>query len=251
MSIMSDRWIIQQSTQPTHIRFNDHRQPEPCWAGYSHTEEQLQDWCNRYHAAVVTDKILHDELKWRPMIAPFHAKSVRAVEIEGSEELRKVISFGVSSYGYDVTLADEFKIFTNANAGVIDPKRFDENALLIDGTVKVDEWGDRYVILPPNSYLLGRTKEYFHFPRDVMVIWLGKSTYARAGAIVNATPIEAEFEGNVVIEISNSTTLPMKIYADEGISQFLFFKGIEPCMVSYNDRGGKYQGQTGITNAKV
>lgn len=251
MSIMNDVWIIKQSTPPTHVRFTDHRVPEPCWAGLSQTEDQLDDWCRRFHATPVTAEILHEELKWRPMIAPFHASSVREVKDVDAEDIRKVISFGVSSYGYDVTLADEFKIFTNANAGVIDPKRFDENALLIDGTVRVDEWGDRYVILPPNSYLLGRTVEYFNIPRDVMVVCLGKSTYARAGAIVNVTPIEAEFEGNVVIEISNSTTLPMKIYAHEGISQFLFFQGNEPCRVSYKDRGGKYQGQTGITNAKV
>jgi dCTP deaminase len=242
---MNDVWIIKQSTPPTHIRFHDGQQLEPCWAGLSHTTEQLDDWCRRFHATAVTDKVLTEELEWRPMIEPFVRECVRKVEDT------KVISYGVSSFGYDVRLAAEFKIFTNANGGVIDPKRLDESAVLIDGIVRIDEWGDRYVILPPNSYLLGRTMEYFIIPRDIMVVCLGKSTYARSGAIVNVTPIEAEFEGNVVIEVSNSTTLPMKVYVGEGISQFLFFKGNEPCMVSYKDRGGKYQGQTGITNAKV
>jgi dCTP deaminase len=247
MSIMNDEWIITQSTPPTHLVFHAEpgRQNAPAWLGITHSEDQLKGWVARNHAMVMTDRVLKEELEWEPMITPFEAKLVRQVEE------KKVISYGVSSYGYDVTLAEEFKIFTNANGGIIDPKRFDEDLLLIDGTVRTDEWGDRYVILPPNSYLLGRTNEYFIIPRDVMVVCLGKSTYARTGAIVNVTPIEADFRGNVVIEISNSTTLPMKIYANEGISQFLFFKGNAPCRVSYADRGGKYQNQTGITHAKV
>lgn len=247
MSIMNDRWIITQCEPPTHI-VNVHtpgRPDERAWAGLTHEPEHLARLVKNFHAHLVTDEILQRDLEWRPMIEPFVRECVR--EVEDS----KVISYGVSSFGYDVRLAAEFKIFTNANGGVIDPKRLDESAVLIDGIVRTDEWGDRYVMLPPNSYLLGRTMEYFIIPRDIMVVCLGKSTYARSGAIVNVTPIEAEFEGNVVIEISNSTTLPMKIYVGEGVSQFLFLQGNEPCMVSYKDRGGKYQGQTGITHAKV
>lgn len=247
MSIMNDRWIITQCEPPTHV-LNVHspgRPDELAWVGLTHEEEQLARYVKAFHAVVVTEEILQRDLEWRPMIEPFVRECVRAVEDS------KVISYGVSSFGYDVRLAAEFKIFTNANGGVIDPKRLDESAVMVDGIVRTDEWGDRYVMLPPNSYLLGRTMEYFIIPRDIMVVCLGKSTYARSGAIVNVTPIEAEFEGNVVIEISNSTTLPMKIYVGEGVSQFLFLQGNEPCMVSYKDRGGKYQGQTGITHAKV
>lgn len=181
------------------------------------------------------------------MIAPFSHEQIRI-----NDNGVKIISKGVSSYGYDVSLSEEFKIFTNINSSIIDPKRFDEQKCLIDATLQIDEEnGDKYVILPPNSYLLGRTNEYFHIPRDITVVCLGKSTYARVGAIVNVTPIEAGFEGHVVIEISNSTNLPLKVYANEGISQFLFFRGDVECNVSYADRCGKYMGQTGITLAKV
>lgn len=181
------------------------------------------------------------------MISPFYSHQVRI-----TEEGQKIISMGVSSYGYDVSLSEEFKIFTNLNSSIIDPKRFDEQKCLVDAVLQTDdETGEKYVILPPNSYLLGRTNEYFRIPRNITVICVGKSTYARAGAIVNVTPIEAGFAGHVVIEISNSTNLPLKIYANEGVSQFMFFKGDVTCLVSYADRGGKYMGQTGITLPKV
>lgn len=188
---------------------------------------------------------------FRPMIRGFVDACIREVSYGGTEldELvkRRVLSYGLSSYGYDVRLTEEFKIFTNANGGgIIDPKKLDEQACLVDGTIREDDDGSKYVILPPNSYLLARTEEYFDIPRDIMVVCVGKSTYARAGAIVNVTPIEPGFQGNVVIEIANSTTLPMRIYANEGISQFLFLRGDKPCETSYADRKGKYQGQTGI-----
>lgn len=164
---------------------------------------------------------------------------------------RKIISHGLTSYGYDVSLArDGVKIFTDINATIIDPKRFDADKCLIDAVVHRDEDGALYVVLPPKSYMLGRTVEYFRMPRDVLAVCLGKSTYARTGIAINATPIEPGWHGNVVIEIANQTTLPCKIYLEEGISQFLFFCG-PPCKVSYDDRGGKYQGQTGVTLAKV
>jgi len=167
------------------------------------------------------------------MIEPFAPEQVR--EVEG----QRVISFGTSSYGYDVRCAHEFKIFTNINSTIVDPKNFDEKSF-------VDYEGD-VCIIPPNSFALARTMEYFRIPRDVLTICLGKSTYARCGIIVNVTPLEPEWEGYVTLEFSNTTPLPAKIYAGEGCAQMLFIGGNEECEVSYKDRGGKYQGQTGVT----
>lgn len=241
--IMNDRWIITQCEPPTHLLVGLGKN-HGAWAGLTHEAEWLENRVKNHVCWPATPERLKDH-GWQPMIEPFVRECVRTVDDN------KVISYGVSSFGYDVRLADEFKIFTNANGGIIDPKRMDIDAVMIDGIVRTDEWGDRYVILPPNSYLLGRTMEYFRIPRDIMVVCLGKSTYARSGGIVNVTPIEAEFEGNVVIEVSNSTTLPMKVYVGEGIAQFLFLKGNGECMTSYKDRNGKYMGQVGITHAKV
>lgn len=150
-----------------------------------------------------------------------------------------VISYGVSSYGYDARVAPEFKIFTNVDNAVVDPKNFSSNSF-------VDRETD-VCIIPPNSFVLARTVEYFRIPRDVLVICLGKSTYARCGIIVNVTPLEPEWEGHVTLEFSNTTPLPAKIYAHEGACQFLFLKGAGNCEVSYRDRAGKYQGQQGVT----
>lgn len=169
------------------------------------------------------------EMASRGMIEPFSENQVR----EG------VISFGVSSYGYDMRIADEFKIFTNINNTIVDPKNFDPRSF-------VDFKGD-VCIIPPNSFALGYSVEYFKIPRDVLVICLGKSTYARCGIVVNVTPLEPEWEGHVTIEISNTTPLPAKIYANEGIAQLLFLGGEEVCEVSYADKAGKYQAQRGIT----
>jgi dCTP deaminase len=155
----------------------------------------------------------------------------------------KVVSFGLSSYGYDIRVSDEFKIFTNINSTVVDPKHFDHANV-------VDFKGD-VCIVPPNSFALARTVEYFKIPRNVLAICLGKSTYARCGIIVNVTPFEPEFEGHITIEISNTTPLPAKIYANEGIAQVLFFEGDEPCEVSYKDKSGKYQNQEGITLPRI
>lgn len=171
------------------------------------------------------------------MIAPFKYSQIR--ESEG----RRVISYGTSSYGYDVRCADEFKIFTNINSSIIDPKSFDEKSF-------VDYKGD-VCIIPPNSFALARTVEYFKILRDVLTICLGKSTYARCGIIVNVTPLEPEWEGHVTLEFSNTTNLPAKIYANEGIAQMLFLGSDEVCATSYKDRGGKYQGQTGVTLPKA
>jgi dCTP deaminase len=154
-----------------------------------------------------------------------------------------VISYGVSSYGYDIRVADEFKIFTNVYSAVVDPKHFDPRSM-------IDYKGDVCVI-PPNSFALGRTVEYFRIPRDVLTICLGKSTYARCGIIVNVTPFEPEWEGYVTLEISNTTPLPAKIYANEGIAQVLFFIADEPCDTSYADKKGKYQAQQTIVLPKL
>ena len=172
------------------------------------------------------------------MIDPFEPEQVRYVDGE------KVISYGTSSYGYDVRCATEFKIFTNVHTtSVVDPKNFDESSF-----VSIDE---PYCIIPPNSFALARTVEYFRIPRNVLTICLGKSTYARCGIIVNVTPLEPEWEGHVTLEFSNTTTLPAKIYANEGVAQMLFFESDEVCEVSYKDRGGKYQGQRGVTLPKA
>jgi dCTP deaminase len=171
------------------------------------------------------------------MIEPYEPQQVRAVQNS------RVISYGTSSYGYDIRCSSEFKIFTNINSAIVDPKNFDENSF-VDVTSDV-------CIIPPNSFALARTVEYFRIPRDVLTICLGKSTYARCGIIVNVTPLEPEWEGHVTLEFSNTTPLPAKIYANEGVAQVLFIGADEICEVSYRDRGGKYQGQTGVTLPKT
>ena len=171
------------------------------------------------------------------MIEPFVEGQVRS---EGGERL---ISYGTSSYGYDVRCSREFKVFTNINSATVDPKAFDAGSF-------VDVVSDVCVI-PPNSFALASTVEYFRIPRNVLTICLGKSTYARCGIIVNVTPLEPEWEGHVTLEFSNTTTLPAMIYANEGVAQMLFFESDEVCEVSYKDRGGKYQGQRGVTLPKA
>ena len=172
------------------------------------------------------------------MIEPFSPQQVKTLGGYG----RKVISFGLSSYGYDIRVTRHFKVFTNVHNTVIDPKHFDSRAF-------VDIFGDECII-PPNSFALAQSVEHFRIPRDIVTICVGKSTYARCGIIVNVTPFEPEWEGHVTLEISNTTPLPAKIYADEGIAQVLFFRGAGVCDTSYADRAGKYQGQTGITLPK-
>ena len=171
------------------------------------------------------------------LIEPFEAGQVR---YHGDD---RVISYGTSSYGYDVRCANEFKVFTNINSVIVDPKNFDENSFV---DVKSDQ-----CIIPPNSFALARTVEYFRIPRNILTICLGKSTYARCGIIVNVTPLEPEWEGHVTLEFSNTTPLPARIYANEGVAQMLFFESDEVCDVSYKDRGGKYQGQMGVTLPKA
>ena len=171
------------------------------------------------------------------LIEPFVDDQVRVANN------RKIISYGTSSYGYDIRCAPEFKIFTNINTTIVDPKDFDSGSF-------VDVSADVCVV-PPNSFALARTIEYFRIPRNVLTICLGKSTYARCGIIVNVTPLEPEWEGHVTLEFSNTTPLPAKIYANEGVAQVIFLQSDEDCAVSYRDRGGKYQGQQGVTLPKA
>ena len=171
------------------------------------------------------------------MIEPFEAGQVRAAN--GA----KIVSYGTSSYGYDVRCAREFKIFTNINSTIVDPKNFDtRNFVDFEGEV---------CIIPPNSFALARTIEHFRIPRNVLVLCVGKSSYARCGIICNVTPLEPEWEGHVTLEFSNTTPLPARIYANEGVAQMLFFESDEVCETSYKDRGGKYQGQKGVTLPKT
>jgi dCTP deaminase len=188
---------------------------------------------------IKSDSWIKEMSQKKGMITPFESNQIK--EKKGSDH--KLISYGLSSYGYDVRCADEFKVFTNIHSATVDPKFFD-NSSFID--IKKDE-----CIIPPNSFALARTIEYFKIPRDVLTICLGKSTYARCGIIVNVTPLEPEWEGHVTLEFSNTTSLPAKIYANEGVAQMLFFQSDQVCETSYKDRNGKYQGQKGVTLPKA
>ncbi|MBF59811.1 dCTP deaminase [Halomonas sp. FeN2] len=183
--------------------------------------------------SIKSDNWIRRMAKSEAMIEPFEAEQVRYVNDQ------RVISYGTSSYGYDVRCSDEFKVFTNIHSAIVDPKAFDAKSF-------VDIKGD-VCIIPPNSFALARTVEYFRIPRNVLTICLGKSTYARCGIIVNVTPLEPEWEGHVTLEFSNTTNLPAKIYAHEGVAQMLFLESDEVCETSYKDRGGKYMGQRGVT----
>lgn len=183
--------------------------------------------------AIKPDKWIRKMALEQEMIVPFVENQVR----------ENVISYGVSSYGYDVRIADEYKIFTNINSTIVDPKHFDPKSF-------VDFKGE-VCIVPPNSFALGRTIEYFKIPRKTMTICVGKSTYARCGIITNVTPLEPGWEGYITLEVSNTTPLPAKIYSGEGIVQILFFESDEECLTSYAEKKGKYQGQTGVTLPKI
>ncbi|TXI92126.1 MAG: dCTP deaminase [Neisseriales bacterium] len=187
--------------------------------------------------SIKSDKWIRKMAEQHGMIEPFEANQIK--QLNG----QKVISYGTSSYGYDIRCANEFKIFTNINSTIVDPKNFDPKNFV--------EINADYCIIPPNSFALARTVEYFRIPRNVLTVCLGKSTYARCGIIVNVTPFEPEWEGYVTLEFSNTTPLPAKIYANEGVAQVLFFESDEECDVSYKDRNGKYMGQIGVTLPKA
>ncbi len=230
MTIKSDRWIKQQCIHPTRLHV-EHYGLNPAQAAMAH-------------------KFLHTPLEgvenlwpdWKPMIENFSPEQQRW-DMTRAIGGHRIISHGTSSFGYDVRCAGEFKVFTNIHSATVDPKNFDEKSF-------VDVESD-VCIIPPNSFALARTVEYFRIPRDVLTICLGKSTYARCGIIVNVTPLEPEWEGHVTLEFSNTTTLPAKIYANEGVAQMLFLQSDEACETSYKDRGGKYQGQRGVTLPKA
>ncbi|MDR3413521.1 MAG: dCTP deaminase [Formivibrio sp.] len=190
--------------------------------------------------SIKSDKWIRKMVQEHNMIDPFEPGQVKMVNGQ------RIVSYGTSSYGYDIRCADEFKVFTNLNSTIVDPKNFDEESF-------VDVSGKGYCIIPPNSFALARTIEYFRIPRNALTVCLGKSTYARCGIIVNVTPFEPEWEGYVTLEFSNTTPLPAKIYANEGVAQVLFFEADEDdvCETSYRDRGGKYQGQVGVTLPKT
>ena len=192
---------------------------------------------------IKSDRWIRQMAEQHGMIEPFEPQLVRHVPSEITRNMRPVVSYGLSSYGYDIRCAREFKVFTNINSTIVDPKNFDPNSFV---EVNAD-----FCIIPPNSFALARTVEYFRIPRNVLTVCLGKSTYARCGIIVNVTPLEPEWEGHVTLEFSNTTTLPAKIYANEGVAQMLFFESDEVCGTSYADRGGKYQGQRGVTLPKA
>jgi dCTP deaminase len=188
--------------------------------------------------SIKSDKWITEMSDQYGMIQPFSENQIRL-----DDQGNKLISYGVSSYGYDVRCSNEFKVFTNIHSAIVDPKSFDEKSFVdIESEV---------CVIPPNSFALARTVEYFKIPRNVLTICLGKSTYARCGIIVNVTHHEPEWEGHVTLEFSNTTNLPAKIYAGEGVAQMLFFESDEECETSYKDRGGKYQGQTGVTLPKT
>ena len=188
--------------------------------------------------SIKSDKWIRRMAEQHGMIEPFEPGQIRQ-----NAAGQKIVSYGTSSYGYDIRCAPEFKVFTNIYSTVVDPKNFDDRSF-------VDIEGD-VCIIPPNSFALARTVEYFRVPRDVLVICLGKSTYARCGIIVNVTPLEPGWEGHVTLEFSNTTPLPAKIYANEGIAQVLFLEGDTDCETTYKDKKGKYQGQTGITLPRI
>ena len=187
--------------------------------------------------SIKSDRWIRRMAEEHRIIEPFEPRQVR---VNGNS---RIVSYGVSSYGYDVRCSDEFKIFTNINSAIVDPKRFDDKSF-VDLKANV-------CIIPPNSFALARTVEYFRIPRNVLTICLGKSTYARCGIIVNVTPLEPEWEGHVTLEFSNTTPLPAKVYANEGVAQVVFLESDEVCETSYKDRGGKYMGQRGVQLPKT
>lgn len=188
--------------------------------------------------SILSDREIENRVIAEQMIHPFEREQVRY-----GKNTERLLSYGLSSYGYDVRCANEFKVFTNIHSAIVDPKNFDKRSFV---TIRGDE-----CIIPPNSFALARTVECFRIPRDILAICVGKSTYARCGIIVNVTPLEPEWVGYVTLEFSNTTNLPAKIYANEGVAQMLFFKADDVCSVSYKDKGGKYQRQTGVVPPRM
>lgn len=265
MSLLSDEEIIKRCQLPEHLKSfqNFLRKYSPISSADMSTVDAalaqhsvfnaneiikiLPHWALVHRASFVADLSNYTaQYGDKPMIEPFLPHLVRTTDDEGT----KLISYGLSSYGYDARLTEEVKTFTNINGGVIDPKRFDQS-LCVDTQIFTAEDGSRFVIIPPNGFILGTTVEYFRIPRDVTVICLGKSTVARSACNVIVTPLEAGWEGNVTIEVANTSSLPVRVYLNEGICQFLFLQSEYKCKTSYADRGGKYLFQKGLTLPRV
>jgi dCTP deaminase len=255
MSVLSDKTLKQLCVPPTHMyrcpKGFDETKISPPFSvlqqkaidNLCHVKGRIEN-LNHETARQLTAKELAE---FAPMIVPFIPFSQKT-----NEQGAKILSKGLSSFGYDISLSTaDLKLFTNINAAEIDPSDMDPRCFVSPAIKEQPDTGRKYVLVPPNSYLLGFTEQTFNIPRNVLVVCLGKSTMARAGCIVNVTPIEPGFIGEVVIEMANSTTLPMRVYLEEGISQFIFLKGDEDCEVSYADRDGKYQGQKGLQMAIV
>lgn len=273
MGLLSDRQIKSRCMQPSHF-LAENGKWIPVIAGVTHSAEQLDNWIRRGYSrlrVVKKGEDLEAAVGWKPMITPFVEEAVRyhkvkatkqhlAQTAEGSPELvqgelvrdQKIISYGLSSYGYDVRIKREgVKLFTNLSGQAVDPMR-PYDGELVDPIIRWDEeFGLEYFLLPPNSVALAHTVEYFRIPRDVLVMCIGKSTYARVGLSQLMTPLEPEWEGELVLEIASMTNLPTRVYLGCGVAQLVFLLGDEVCEVSYKDRGGKYQGQTGTTLARI
>ncbi len=252
--IRNDRWIITKSAPPSHfvkilvpnMQVNPPRLEEKLDFAWTENEEELKEANNEFlrrkfsgepmmpgmisSYEEVTKEML-EEYNWKPMIEPFVPGQVRSVDD------KKIVSYGTSSYGYDIRCGHKFKIFTNVNCAEVDPKNLDSRSFI---DVEIND--NEYILVPPNSFVLTYSLERFRMPKNVTGVVLGKSTYARTGLICLATPLEAEWEGHVTLEFANSTPLPVRLYAGEGCAQVLFFEG-EPCITTYAARGGKYQGQ--------
>jgi len=254
MSLLSDKSIHKRCVVPNRIfdqAYFDVLVASQNGKGWPMTDVAISDLRAELRRQATREPTAEEQRDFKPMIAPYHPRLLREVPVGPDGRMLKIISKGQSSYGYDVTLSPELRLFTNTFSKIINPKKVDVEKCTVPMELHHDEEFGDYVIMPPNSYALGRTVEYFHMPRNLTVVCLGKSTYARVGVAVNVTPIEAGWHGNVVLEFSNNTNSPVMLFVREGVAQFLFFEGDEDCEVSYDDRGGKYQGQTGITHAKV
>lgn len=274
MTVKADRWIIKQCIKPTHVLYHLDGTTELISGPPYKVEEsraivnynpdtRCEILSHREYARPVEPK---DIANWQPMITPFQANPVRYVhkdtglpyhppkdQTEIPQDVRRIVSYGVSSYGYDVRLDNDpehIAIFTNVHTTEINPKKIQADNFARP-EIRTDEEGGQYVLIPPHSYLQAPTVEYFRIPRDILVTVLGKSTLARAGLLCNVTPMEPEWEGNLVVEIANLTDSPVRCYLLEGCAQLVFNQSDEPCHTSYRDKGGKYQGQTGLTHAKV
>lgn len=248
MALLSDRQIKERCIKPSHYLRGD----EGAWTlvipDVTHPKETIERWEKSSHARLIkaTPEVLQEH-DWKPMVKPFLAESVRY-----NENGIKIISAGLSSFGYDIRMRKEgLKIFTNINSAIIDPMRMSAEAYKEPIVHYDEEFKLHYFILPPKSVALGHTVESFAIPRDILVMCLGKSTYARVAMMPIVTPLEPEWEGELVLEIANLVELPMRIYLETGIAQLLFLQGNEPCEVSYKDRGGKYMGQSGTQDAIV